>query len=122
MNTSRRIFAALALCGMFLTPAYAGGGKRNASIFVKNETAVIIGVAVDPGAALLGSTSLADFQARGGKILNPGESVKFTTREGAHRVIAAVDEVAPLVDAETNVTVSRGGTRTVSLTPTGFVN
>jgi hypothetical protein len=111
------LFAATTVCD-------AGGGnsKSNGSIRFTNTSTTQIGlVVVDPSTSLTQATNAAQFTARGGRILLPGESTTFKNlKAGSHAIGTAL--VAPgttAVDVSAfnrrNVTVSNGNTTQVNL-------
>lgn len=122
MNQYRRMIVASMIGTLLLTStAMAGGGgsKRDATLRIKNEANVPVGVAVDPSASLLAATTIEQFQARGGKIINPNQTISIKVREGAHRIIAAADIGDPIDDK--SVSVGQGQTKTVVVRLTGIV-
>lgn len=106
--------------------AEAGGGnsKSNGKIRFTNTTTNQIGLAVvDPSDSLRQATTAAQFTSRGGKILNPGESVEFSNlRQGPHQVGTAL---VPLGTTTVNVSafqlrnvnVTSGRTTQINLSP-----
>jgi hypothetical protein len=122
MFLNRRLFAALAVClCLSATTAFAGndgGTKKDSTITVTNNTSSEIGVAVNPSASLLASTTPEQFVARGGKILAPGDTYTVKVRSGAQRVLV-VDEDGDIV-ADTSVSVGKGATRAGFVTGSGL--
>lgn len=122
MFLNRRIALALAVCMAFsASSVFAGGGgtKKDSTITVTNNTEFGIGVAVDPSNSLLASTTPEEFVARGGKILNPGDTYTVKVKAGSHRVIVVDDEANIIADA--NVPVAKGATASGSVTESGLV-
>jgi hypothetical protein len=125
MFLNRRLFVALAVCLMCLTSssAFAGGGgsKKDATITVKNETSAVIGVAVDPSAALLAAVAAGDvekFKSNGGKIVNPGDTARFSVKAGTHRIVVG-DSDFNLIADESRV-VNKGKTLKGFVSATGL--
>ncbi len=125
MFLNRRLFVALvaSLMCFVSSSAFAGGGgaKKDATITVKNETSDPIGVAVDPSAALLSAVSsgdLAKFQANGGKVVNPGDTVRFSVKAGTHRILVGDSSFALIAD-ESRV-VNKGKTINGFVSATGL--
>ena len=111
---NRRMFAVM-IAGLCLlsTPTFAGGGgsKKDATITIKNETNGLIGVIVDPSAAALKAIQDGDvegFKKNGGKIVNPGDTARFSVKAGTHRIVVGNDDFDPIADV-TKV-VSKGKT------------
>lgn len=125
MFINRRTVLTLAVCCLFsATTAFAGGGgtKRDSTIRFKNDTNAPIGVIVDKTQAQLQNANIQtpqQFINFGGKIVNPGATADFKVREGAHPIFAADDGFQP-IDFQ-NVSVGRGATKLVTVTPNGFV-
>lgn len=93
--------------------AEAGGNsKSTGSIKFTNTSTTQVGlVAVDPSNSLSQATTAAQFTARGGRIINPGESTEFKNlKTGNH--VAASALVAP---GTTSVSASDFTTSTVSV-------
>lgn len=113
MFVNRRTLVALAVClCVSASPALAGGNggtKKDSTITVKNNTSSQIGVAVNPSASLLAATTPAEFTARGGKILNPGDTHSVKVKSGTQRVVVANSAGAPVADQQ--VAVGKGATR-----------
>jgi hypothetical protein len=103
--------------------ADAGGGnaKAKGAIQFVNNTGLVALVTVDPSASLQAATTAQQFTARGGRILNPGETTTFNNlKAGSHRVgTALVPPGTTAVDAGaftgSNVTVTAGNTRIINL-------
>jgi hypothetical protein len=109
MFLNRRVFTALAMCvALSATSAFAGGhggSKQDSTVTITNNTDWEVGVAVNPNQQLLNAQNPQEFVARGGRILNPGQSHTFRVRAGNARILA-VDEYGVLGDI--NVDVARG--------------
>lgn len=109
----KNVVLTMALVAALGSVAEAGGSsKSNGSIRFTNTSSTRIGlVAVDPSASLQAATTAREFTARGGKILNPGESTEFKNlRTGSHTVATTL--VAP---GTTTVNVSAFNVTTVSV-------
>jgi hypothetical protein len=122
MFLNRRVFAALAVClALSASTAFAGnngGTKKDSTVTFTNNTNETIGVAVSPSASLLASTTPAEFVARGGKLLNAGDSIDFKVRAGSTPILA-VDSEGEVI-GQTNVTATKGGTQHVFVGDSGF--
>ena len=90
------LVAAMAVC-VLPAEGFAGGGggtKRNATLTVSNETSLPVGFTtnIDSSAIQTAITngSLAEFEAAGGVLLNPGASRRFSLQAGTY-LVGAVD-------------------------------
>ncbi|WP_182865160.1 hypothetical protein [Stieleria mannarensis] len=119
----KHVVLSMALMVALGSVAEAGGGsKSNGSIRVTNTSSTKIGlVAVNPSDSLKAATNASEFTARGGKILNPGESTEFKNlRTGSHTVATAlVDPETTSVDVSSftvkNVSVAKGKRTQINL-------
>lgn len=122
MLLDRRQFVCVAACiCLCVSTAHAGGNggtKKDATIRFRNDTTAQIGVAVNPSAFLLASTNPTEFAARGGKILNPGDSYKVAVRSGVNRAIAVNAAGAAIGDV--NITVGKGKVAELFVTAGGI--
>jgi hypothetical protein len=111
MFLNRRTLVALAVCVcLSATSVFAssnGGTKKDCTIKVTNNSDAEIGVAVNPSKSLLTSTTPEEFVARGGKILQPGDTYTVKVKAGTQRVIV-VDYESSEGYIDQSVAVSKG--------------
>ncbi len=115
MFLNRRVFVALAAClCLSMSTAFAGGGggtKKDATIEIKNETADVIYVAVNPSAKLLAvlnsaAPTLDEFKKEGGVVVNANGKVSVKVKSGTSRIIVGDAAFAPVADV--NRVVNKG--------------
>lgn len=119
---NRRIWLALAMTlVMSASSAFAGGNggtKKDATISVRNDTTAVIAAFVDPDAAKINALpavpTQAQIEAAGGKLVNPGATVKFAVKAGTYTLAAGTD---PQLPATVSVTIGKGKTKKYAFTP-----
>ena len=121
----KNVCAILAMVALLAAPALAGesnGTKKDSKIRVKNaaEVEAAVGVDIDLDKVIAAKDPLKEFQAQGGKILNPGQSVDFKVKSGDHEVVAmfeaALDEEDPLLIGTIVIKVDHGKTVKLKIT------
>lgn len=112
------MIVALAACAILSSStAFAGGGnggsKADPIINVRNDTAAAIAAFINPDPAKvsgLNSTSTqAQIEAAGGKLVNPGKTHKFTVKQGTYVVAAGTDPTVATKFVTTSATTANGG-------------
>ena len=113
----------MAVCAVLTSStAFAGGGgtKKDATISVRNDTAVVIAAFVDPDpakiAALPAVPTRAQIEAAGGKLVNPAATVPFKVSAGTYTLAAGANPAAP---AAVTVTIGKGQTKRYAFTNAG---
>ncbi|MEZ6135794.1 MAG: hypothetical protein R3C53_12875 [Pirellulaceae bacterium] len=127
MIQNRRMFVGLAACVcLFASTALAGGGgaKRNATLVVKSDADFPVGLLINPTPqqeqAAAAATTLDQFRAAGGKVINArGGEARTSVVAGDQRVVLVnLNTRAPYADQK--VAVARGATVTVKATNSGL--
>lgn len=121
---NRRIWLALAMTLLMGTSsAWAGGNggtKKDATISVRNDTTGVIAAFVDPDPAKINALpavpTQAQIEAAGGKLVNPGATVKFSVKAGTYALAAGTNPAAP---ATASVTIGKGQTKKYAFTVAG---
>jgi hypothetical protein len=103
----------------------SGGAKRNSTIRVANNSALIVAVIMDNVTPPTGNSNA--FLNAGGQILYPGQIFNFKVSAGMHTVVAApITATTPVItignQASVPASVAKGGKRTASITNTDSQN
>lgn len=119
---NRRVVLLLAACAILSTStAFAGGGgtKKDATISVRNDTAVTVAAFVNPNMALINALppvpTEAQIIAAGGQLINPGATKSFKVVAGTYPLLASDGTTV----ANGSATVGKGQTKKFALTPAG---
>ena len=120
----RRTFLAMAVCAILTSStAFAGSGgtKKDATIGVRNDTSGVIAAFVDPdskAAALTSSSTVAQIEAAGGKVINPGATATFKVSAGTYVLAAGANPASP---TSKSVTIGKGQTKNNAFTGSALV-
>jgi len=124
MFTRRMILSLIAVFALSIGSAFAGSGgtKKDATINVRNDSAVPIAVfvgtdAVTLGAALPPGASEAQVEAAGGFVLAPGASRSTKVVAGTHPVAAS--DAPKVVIQRASATIGKGKTLNYAYTGVG---
>jgi hypothetical protein len=120
---SRRMFLVLAACAILTSStAFAGSGgtKKDATISIRNDTAGPIAAFVDPDPVKVGgltaTSTQAQIEAAGGKVVNPGATATVKVAAGTHSILVT----AP-AKFNSSSTIGKGQTKKYAFTGSAIV-
>lgn len=97
-----------------LETSLLAGTKQDGTVIVRNASNQTAAVIIDPPAGLPANPTLQQFQAAGGKILNPGAGTTFRVRAGQHVMVAQLVDITTGqqigAQFQQNITVNRNQT------------
>jgi hypothetical protein len=110
-------FATVALSSSAIAGGGSGGTKKDATIKIVNDTSTRYAVVIDASNELKakiagGTATIADLNAAGGKILEPGKDASFKVKAGSHQIgLATVSDGGTVGNPfEASRTVGKGKT------------
>jgi hypothetical protein len=107
------------------SPAEAGGGggaKKNAKIRITNQDTVAVGIILNSPASVTGWVSQAAVIAKGGVVIQPGQTATFSVIAGTNHIDGFdPSEAAPTKVVGGTVTVQKNQTLSLNVDRNGVI-